>query len=63
MEQPGSPSVKKTEEKGIIVVHEVKCKLYVKVFVHVNFVLILEAAKVDSRFCFRPSCHKYLHTT
>lgn len=31
-EQPGSPSLKKTEEKGIIVVHEVKCKLYVKVF-------------------------------
>ncbi|GLU05745.1 hypothetical protein SLE2022_228260 [Rubroshorea leprosula] len=28
--QPGSPSVKKSEEKGIIVVHEVKCKLYVK---------------------------------
>ncbi|KAJ4713029.1 Pleckstrin domain superfamily protein isoform 1 [Melia azedarach] len=28
--QPSSPSVKKTEEKGIIVVHEVKCKLYVK---------------------------------
>ncbi|KAK9276219.1 hypothetical protein L1049_005750 [Liquidambar formosana] len=30
LEQPSSPSVKKTEEKGIIVVHEVKCKLYVK---------------------------------
>ncbi|KAL3498761.1 hypothetical protein ACH5RR_041493 [Cinchona calisaya] len=29
-EQPSSPSVKKTEEKGIIVVHEVRCKLYVK---------------------------------
>ncbi|KAJ4954528.1 hypothetical protein NE237_011311 [Protea cynaroides] len=29
-EQPSSPSVKKTEEKGIVVVHEVKCKLYVK---------------------------------
>ncbi|KAK8690906.1 hypothetical protein V6N13_074432 [Hibiscus sabdariffa] len=28
--QPGSPSVKKSEEKGIVVVHEVKCKLYVK---------------------------------
>jgi nuclear pore complex protein Nup50 len=28
--QPSSPSVKKTEEKGITVVHEVKCKLYVK---------------------------------
>lgn len=28
--EPGSPSLKKTEEKGIIVVHEVKCKLYVK---------------------------------
>nr|GMD75100.1 uncharacterized protein LOC109188264 isoform X5 [Ipomoea batatas]GMD82407.1 uncharacterized protein LOC109188264 isoform X5 [Ipomoea batatas]GME08578.1 uncharacterized protein LOC109188264 isoform X5 [Ipomoea batatas] len=28
--QPSSPSVKKTEEKGISVVHEVKCKLYVK---------------------------------
>ncbi|XP_010255554.1 PREDICTED: uncharacterized protein LOC104596191 [Nelumbo nucifera] len=30
VEQPSSPSVKKTEEKGISVVHEVKCKLYVK---------------------------------
>ncbi|XP_047337917.1 uncharacterized protein LOC124941618 [Impatiens glandulifera] len=29
-EQPSSPSVKKTEEKGIIVAHEVKCKLYLK---------------------------------
>ncbi|KAG9145112.1 hypothetical protein Leryth_008904 [Lithospermum erythrorhizon] len=29
-EQPGSPSFKMTEEKGIMVVHEVKCKLYVK---------------------------------
>ncbi|GLT78287.1 hypothetical protein SLA2020_498270 [Shorea laevis] len=28
--QPSSPSVKKSEEKGITVVHEVKCKLYVK---------------------------------
>ncbi|BAU00512.1 uncharacterized protein HKW66_Vig0161380 [Vigna angularis] len=30
LEQPSSPSVKKTEEKGVAVVHEVKCKLYVK---------------------------------
>ncbi|KAG2677400.1 hypothetical protein I3843_12G098300 [Carya illinoinensis] len=30
VEQPSSPSVKKSEEKGIVVVHEVKCKLYVK---------------------------------
>ncbi|XP_057977640.1 uncharacterized protein LOC131164461 isoform X2 [Malania oleifera] len=30
VEQPSSPSVKKIDEKGIIVVHEVKCKLYVK---------------------------------
>ncbi|KAL2516794.1 Pleckstrin-like proteiny (PH) domain superfamily protein [Abeliophyllum distichum] len=30
VEQPSSPSVKKSEEKGINVVHEVKCKLYVK---------------------------------
>ena len=30
-EQPSSPSVKKSEEKGVTVVHEVKCKLYVKV--------------------------------
>lgn len=30
LQQPSSPSVKKTEEKGIIVVHEVKCKLYLK---------------------------------
>ncbi|KAK1436197.1 hypothetical protein QVD17_01975 [Tagetes erecta] len=29
-ERPSSPSVKKTEETGIVVVHEVKCKLYVK---------------------------------
>ncbi|GAB2274022.1 hypothetical protein Dimus_008791 [Dionaea muscipula] len=29
-EQPGSPSVKRTEELGILVAHEVKCKLYVK---------------------------------
>ncbi|XP_010529535.1 PREDICTED: uncharacterized protein LOC104806368 isoform X2 [Tarenaya hassleriana] len=28
--QPSSPSVKKAEEKGIVVVHQVKCKLYVK---------------------------------
>lgn len=32
LEQPSSPSVKKSEEKGIVVVHELKCKLYVKVF-------------------------------
>ncbi|KAJ6817503.1 uncharacterized protein M6B38_410195 [Iris pallida] len=30
LEQPSSPSLKKTEEKGVIVVHEVKCKVYVK---------------------------------
>ncbi|CAA0820533.1 Pleckstrin homology (PH) domain superfamily protein [Striga hermonthica] len=30
IEQPSSPSVKKNQEEGIIVVHEVKCKLYVK---------------------------------
>eukprot|EP00258_Populus_trichocarpa_P033455 XP_024449474.1 uncharacterized protein LOC7478077 isoform X3 [Populus trichocarpa] len=30
LQQPGSPSVKKSEEKGIVTVHEVKCKLYVK---------------------------------
>ncbi|XP_076921186.1 uncharacterized protein LOC143582536 [Bidens hawaiensis] len=30
VEQPSSPSVKKTEETGILVVHEVKCKLYIK---------------------------------
>ncbi|KAE8675682.1 hypothetical protein F3Y22_tig00111648pilonHSYRG00105 [Hibiscus syriacus] len=28
--KPSSPSVKKSEEKGVVVVHEVKCKLYVK---------------------------------
>ncbi|XP_010455593.1 PREDICTED: uncharacterized protein LOC104737181 isoform X3 [Camelina sativa] len=28
--QPSSPSVKKTKEEGVTVVHEVKCKLYVK---------------------------------
>lgn len=30
MEKPSSPSVKKTEEEGILVVHEVKCKVFVK---------------------------------
>ncbi|KAL6181925.1 hypothetical protein ACLB2K_048573 [Fragaria x ananassa] len=30
VKQPSSPSVKKSEEKGVVVVHEVKCKLYVK---------------------------------
>ncbi|KAK7252636.1 hypothetical protein RIF29_36724 [Crotalaria pallida] len=30
LERPSSPSVKKLEEKGVVVVHEVKCKLYVK---------------------------------
>eukprot|EP00258_Populus_trichocarpa_P037040 XP_024453059.1 uncharacterized protein LOC18097032 isoform X3 [Populus trichocarpa] len=30
LQQPGSPSVKKSVEKGIVTVHEVKCKLYVK---------------------------------
>ncbi|CAO2819983.1 unnamed protein product [Amaranthus hypochondriacus] len=29
-EQPSSPSVKSSEEKGIAVVHETKCKLYIK---------------------------------
>ncbi|KAJ8449315.1 hypothetical protein Cgig2_002447 [Carnegiea gigantea] len=29
-EQPSSPSLKRSEEKGIVVVHETKCKLYVK---------------------------------
>ncbi|KZV45308.1 hypothetical protein F511_04046 [Dorcoceras hygrometricum] len=29
-EQPSSPSLKRSEEKGVCVVHEVKCKLYVK---------------------------------
>ncbi|CAN0841498.1 hypothetical protein LINGRAHAP2_LOCUS3314 [Linum grandiflorum] len=28
--RPSSPSLKKAEEKGVVVVHEVKCKLYVK---------------------------------
>ncbi|KAL8556945.1 hypothetical protein ACS0TY_004426 [Phlomoides rotata] len=30
VEQPSSPSVKKSQEEGIRVVHEVRCKLYVK---------------------------------
>ncbi|XP_072961858.1 uncharacterized protein [Typha angustifolia] len=29
-EPPSSPSFKRTEEKGIVVVHETKCKVYVK---------------------------------
>lgn len=33
LDQPTSPSLKKTEEKGVIVVHEVKCKVYVKVII------------------------------
>ncbi|KMZ74153.1 RanBP1 domain containing protein, expressed [Zostera marina] len=28
--RPSSPSVKKTEEKGIVLVHEVRCKVYLK---------------------------------
>ncbi|KAF5734839.1 hypothetical protein HS088_TW15G00334 [Tripterygium wilfordii] len=38
LQRPSSPSVKKAEEKGIVVVHEVKCKLYVKVFLSEKFV-------------------------
>ncbi|XP_077245687.1 pleckstrin homology (PH) domain superfamily protein [Tasmannia lanceolata] len=30
LEQPSSPSLKKTEEQGILIVHETKCKVYVK---------------------------------
>ncbi|KAJ0960997.1 hypothetical protein J5N97_001032 [Dioscorea zingiberensis] len=30
LEQPSSPSLQKTEEKGVVVVHEGKCKVYVK---------------------------------
>lgn len=30
LEQPYSPSVKKVEEKGVSIVHEVKCKVYMK---------------------------------
>ncbi|KAL3647220.1 hypothetical protein CASFOL_008188 [Castilleja foliolosa] len=30
VERPSSPSLKKSQEQGIVVVHEVKCKLYVK---------------------------------
>lgn len=30
VDEPPSPSVKRTEEPGTVVVHEVKCKLYVK---------------------------------
>lgn len=40
LEQPSSPSVKKSEEKGIVIVHELKCKLYVKVFSCENLFLI-----------------------
>lgn len=29
-EQPSSPSLKKIEEKGVVVVHEVKCRVYMK---------------------------------
>ncbi len=41
LEKPSSPSVKKSEEKGIVVVHEVKCKLYVKVFSYENLFFFL----------------------
>lgn len=30
LEQPTSPSLKKVEEKGVSIVHEVKCKVYIK---------------------------------
>ncbi|XP_020693655.1 uncharacterized protein LOC110107677 isoform X1 [Dendrobium catenatum] len=30
LEQPSSPSLKKIEEKGVSIVHEVKCKVYIK---------------------------------
>ncbi|EPS64855.1 hypothetical protein M569_09924, partial [Genlisea aurea] len=30
VEEPSSPSLKRSEEKGITTIHEVKCKLYVK---------------------------------
>lgn len=45
LQQPSSPSVKKTEEKGVSVVHEVKCKLYVKViyFFAMSYVRYLSA--------------------
>ena len=41
LEKPSSPSVKKSEEKGIVVVHEVKCKLYVKVFSYENLFFLI----------------------
>lgn len=39
--QPSSPSLKKSEEKGIVVVHEVKCKLYVKVYANENLYKVI----------------------
>ncbi|KAL0826627.1 hypothetical protein Bca101_050304 [Brassica carinata] len=39
--QPSSPSVRKTEEKGVTVVHEVKCKLYVKFILSVSTLVTL----------------------
>lgn len=55
LQQPSSPSVKKTEEKGVSVVHEVKCKLYVKViyFFAMSYVRYLSALlELWLSFCF-----------
>lgn len=63
LEKPSSPSVRKTEEQGILVVHEVKCKVYVKVFVcselfklHIKFMIdgsmiMLEVVRLNIECC------------
>ena len=60
LEQPSSPSVKKSEEKGVVVVHEVKCKLYVKVFVsekwNLNVSFLHELQQRRKLFDFSLSC-------
>jgi len=62
LEQPSSPSVKKTEEKGVVVVHEVKCKLYVKVFFY--FILLYVTIILGKHFlfpCFNSAWSCFVH--
>lgn len=54
VEQPSSPSVKKNEEKGIVAVHEVKCKLYVKVSICSNSPCTWREIKIS------PECNSFL---
>lgn len=62
MEQPSSPSVKKTEEKGVTVVHEVKCKLYVKVIFVLAFIIITHLISVHCAFIKIGTASHFKHT-